>query len=259
MGIIKRILGLEPSMVELISVKVCVSDKNEYHVVFYNLHPELKQYEYIRLFSHYYSKMLFNLAGDMGASMLNQMIYFLLVKGLNKKSDVLKDADIDDVVRLSRFPPSKSTRDYGATLYFIDTVNRQIKTSIPSNGFVQEAVFSVFALLQEIINGLDEGNIFFLERTIRAMYEKYESGQSYADIRNLSLIPTTAYMSALFGEEAKGSSSLLAENNLFEDPNKEWNCIEEAQENADLEEECDLEELFKEKNTNDYGDVEISF
>ena len=91
-------------------------------------------------------------------------------------------------------------REIVATLFFVDTTQRHITTSIPKDAYSQHMVFSVAVLIQATLIELDQDCIDVLNRSLSNMNEAYDSGQSYSDMQNLAAIPTGAYLSAIMSE-----------------------------------------------------------
>lgn len=128
------------------------------------------------------------------------MIQSLLGKGIKKDSNILQEADIDDVVKIVTSPPGNMPRQIMATLFFLDTTRRHITTDIPENVYVQHMVFSVVVLIQMVLIELDQDCIDVLNRSLSGMNEAYDSGQSYSDMENLAAVPAGAYLSAIVDE-----------------------------------------------------------
>jgi len=205
MGFFKKLLGLEPNLIKLLSARIVTDEDHRYFISFSKHHPQLHPPEFVRLILHYYAKILFNFDSSdpemsQSAFMLKNMIQSLLDKGIRKDSSILQEADIDDVAKIVTSPPRNMPRQIVATLFFVDTTRRHITTDIPRNAYAQHMVFSVVALIQAALIELDHDCIDVLNRSLSSMNEAYDSGQSYSDMQNLVAVPTGAYLSAIVGE-----------------------------------------------------------
>ena len=205
MGFLKKLLGLEPNLIKLISARIVTDEEHQYFISFSKHHPQLKLPEFVRLILHYYAKILFNFDPSdpemsQSAFMLKNMIRMVLNEGIQKDSNILQSADIDDVVTMVSSAPANKPREIVATLFSRDTVQRQITTDIPKNVYAQHMVFSVITLIQAAVSGIDQDCIDVLNRSLSDMNDAYDSGESYSDIQNLSSIPTKAYMSAIMSD-----------------------------------------------------------
>ena len=205
MGFLKRLLGLEPNLLKLLSARIMTDEDHRYFISFSKHHPQLQLPEFVRLILHYYAKMLFNFdpsnpETSQSAFILKNMIHSVLTKGIRKDSNILQAADIDDVAMMVSSPPRNVPRQIVATLLFVNTTQRHITTDIPRNVYAQHMVFSVMALLQAALREMDQECIDVLNRSLANMNAAYDSGLSYSDMQNVAAIPTRAYMSAIMGE-----------------------------------------------------------
>lgn len=205
MGLLKKLLGLEPKLIKLISARIVTDEYHQYFISFSKHHPQLRLPEFVRLILHYYAKILFNFDQSdpemsQSASILKNMIQSLLDKGIRKDSNILQDAGIDDVAKIVSSAPGNIPREIVATLFFVDTIRRHITTDIPRNAYAQHMVFSIAVLIQATLIELDQDCIDVLNRSLSNMNEAYDSGQSYSDMQNLATIPTGAYLSGIMGE-----------------------------------------------------------
>jgi len=205
MGFLKKLLGLEPNFIKLLSARIVTDEDHSYFISFSKHHPQLQLAEFVRLILHYYAKILFNFDPSdseisQSAFILKNMIRSLLEKGIRKDSNVFQHAEIDDVAKIVSSSPGNMPREIVATLFFVDTTRRHITTDIPRNAYAQHMVFSVAALIQASLIELDQDCIDVLNRSLSKMNEAYDSGQSYSDMQNLAAIPTGAYLSAIMGK-----------------------------------------------------------
>lgn len=205
MGFLKKLLGLEPNLIKLLSARIVTDEDHRYFISFSKHHTQLQLPEFVRLILHYYAKTLFFLDSSdpeisQSAFILKNMVHSVLAQGIRKDSNILQAADIDDVAVMVSSPPSNVPREVVATLLFVNTMQRHITTDIPRNVYAQHMVFSVMALLQAVLREIDQECIDVLNRSLASMNAAYDSGQSYSDMQNLAAIPTRAYMSAIMGE-----------------------------------------------------------
>jgi hypothetical protein len=205
MGFLKKLLGLESNLIKLISVTIVTDEDHSYFVAFCKHHPQLQLPEFVRLVLHYYAKILFNFDPSdqemaQSASILRKMMDKVLAIGIKKDTNVLGVADISDVVKIVSLKPHNVPRQIAATLFFVNTTQRNITTDIPQNVYAQQIVFSVMVLLQSILTEIDENCISVLNRSLKNMHSAYDGGQSFSEIQNLAAVPTTAYLSAIMGE-----------------------------------------------------------
>ncbi len=205
MGLLKKLLGLEPKSIKLISARIDTDEDHQYFISFSKHHPQLQLPEFVRLILHYYAKILFNFDPSdpemsQSAFILKNMIQSLLDKGIRKDSNILEDAEIDDVAKIVSSAPGNIPREILATLFFVDTTRRHITTDIPKNAYAQHMVFSVVAVIQVALKEMDQDCIDVLNRSLSGMNDAYDSGQSYSDMQNLAAIPTEAYLSAIMGK-----------------------------------------------------------
>ena len=205
MGFLKKLLGLEPKLIKLLSARIMTDEDHRYFISFSRHHPQLQTPEFVRLILHYYAKILFNFDPSdpemsQSAFILRNMMNTILDKGIRKDSNALQSADIDDVAMMVSSPPKNVPRVIEATLFFVNTTQRHITTDIPRNVYAQHMVFSVVALLQAVIKEIDQEWIDVLNHSLANMNLAYTSGQSYSDIQNLAAVPTKAFLSAIMGE-----------------------------------------------------------
>lgn len=206
MGLLKKLLGLEPKLIKLVSARIVTDEDQQYFISFSKHHPQLQLPEFVRLILHYYAKILFNFDPSdtemsQSAFILKNMIQSLVDKGIRKDSNILQDAEIDDVAKMVSSTPGNLPREIVATLFFVDTTRRHIATDIPRNAYAQHMVFSVAALIQATLYELDQDCIDVLNRSLSNMNQAYDSGQNCSDMQNLAAIPTVAYLSGIIAKK----------------------------------------------------------
>jgi hypothetical protein len=204
MGFLKKLFGLEPNLIKLLSAGIVTDEDHRYFVSFSKHHPQLQLPEFVRLILHYYAKILFNFDPSdpemsQSAFILKNMIRSVLDNGIRKDSNIFQNANINDVATMVFSAPVNKPREIVTTLFFVDTTRRHITTDIPRNAYAQHMAFSVMALIQASLNELDYECIDVLNCSLMNMNKAYDSGQSYSDMNNLATIPTMAYLSAIEG------------------------------------------------------------
>ena len=202
MGLFKKLFGREPSLTKLLSARIVTDEDHSYFVSFSRHHLKLQMPEFVRIVLHYYAKVLFNFDpydSEMrrSAAMLKRMMRSAVVKGIQRDSNVLKLANIDDEATMVSTPPINVAGEIVVTLFFVDAIQRHITTDIPGNVNAQHMVFSVMVLLQASLRELDVEGLDVLNRSLANMNETYDSGASYFDMENLAVVPTQAYLAAL--------------------------------------------------------------
>lgn len=207
MGFLKRLFGLEPNLIKLLSARIVTDEDHRYLVSFSKYHPQLQLPEFVRLVLHYYAKMLFNFGFAQSdpemvqaGFMLKNMIALLVANGIRKDTNILQTADISDVAMMAPYPPRNIPREIMATLFFVSATQRHITTELPRNVYAQHIVFSVAALIQAVLGEIDEECINVLNRSLANMNAAFDSGESYSNMQTLAVVPTRAYLSAIMGE-----------------------------------------------------------
>jgi hypothetical protein len=80
----------------------------------------------------------------------------------------------------------------------VSGVQRHLTTEFPPNTTEQQAVFSVFVLIDSAMKSLpDFKDRLILQESLRNAQAAYEAGELWDDIQNLSLIPTRAVTEAI--------------------------------------------------------------
>ena len=202
MGFLKRLFGLEPKSFKLLSTRIATDDDYRYFISFSRYQPKLQPMELVRLDLHYYAKILFSLnQTDTGrpesALILKNMMQAVLKKNIHKDSNILRDAGIDSAAKLVSSEPPKMPIEIAATLFFIDKMKRRLTVDFPRKAKSEHLIFSVMALIHATLVYLDKKSIDALNRSLSDMNDVYDSGQSFSDIKSLTIIPTKAFISAL--------------------------------------------------------------
>lgn len=192
-------------MIPLLSATILIDEEGNASVKFEKLHPDLVINEYVRLALHYYAKILFifdpNQPEPIDAyELLQSAIDTISTANLSHDSNILRLADIDDVVRLSK-PEGKCYR-YKAKLFALSAVQRRIETKIPfPKGYLQHMAFSVPILIQGVLQHLDESAIEIMKLSFKYMNEQYRSGLDYKQMKNMINVPISAYTDSLMSDE----------------------------------------------------------
>jgi hypothetical protein len=199
MRLLTKLFVKKRKEVKLLGARIVTDEDHRYFVSFSKYHPNVHQPEYVRLILHYYAKILFSFdPSDLRTCesplILQQMIQSLLGKGIRKDSNIMRDADIEDVARLVSAPPGNIPREIIVTLSFDNSDQRRIATQIPKTIHTQHMVFSVAALIQATLMKLDQSWITVLNDSLLNMNKAYDSGQSYS---NIASIPAEAYFGAM--------------------------------------------------------------
>ena len=129
MGFFKKLLGLEPNLSKLLSARIVTDEDYGYFISFTKHHPQLQLPEFVQLILHYYAKTLFNFDPSdpemsQSAFILKNMIRSILDEGIRKDTNILQNADIDDIATMVSSAPGNEPREIVATLFFVDTTRR---------------------------------------------------------------------------------------------------------------------------------------
>lgn len=215
MGFFTKLFSKEPKETKLLGVRIVTDENYRYFVSFHQYCQLVHAPEYVRLVLYYYAKILFSFdpSGQQmpeSGFILQQLIETLLFKGIRKDSNIMRDADIEDVAGLVSAPPGNVPREIVATLSFDDSAQRYLTTHIPKSVYGQHMVFSVAALIQATIAKLDQQWITFLNDSLSNMNKAYDSGQSYS---NVASIPAEAYLGA-----TRSRSNQALKETVFSEP-----------------------------------------
>lgn len=194
-------------MIPLLKSTILIDEEDNASIEFKKLHPNLAIYEYARLALHYYAKILFNIDPNQSESisayaLLHSAINNIAKASLSCNSNILRLADIDDVVRFSK-PEGKCYR-YEAKLFALSGVQRRISTKIPFPKFyLQHMTFSVPILIHGVLQYLDDSGIEIMKLAFKYMNEQYNNDIDYKEIKNLDSVPINAYTSAIMSDKRK--------------------------------------------------------
>jgi hypothetical protein len=208
---LKRVLGLGPNWVKVVSVRISVDEEYRYFVSLTRHHSQVRPFEYVRLFLHYYARVLFvfDPAREkmvQSADQLKEMMSAIFARRVDADCDVLQKAGIGGKMTLVTSEPQENRREIIATLYYLSMSllkgKLYLKANIPKDASIQHMVFSVPALLQSILPELDWRSFNVLNYAVGEMNKAYDAGKSFSDLYNMSAIPKEAFDAAakLFGQ-----------------------------------------------------------
>lgn len=198
MGILDFLFKQNTSGVPVLRAKIIFDDKNNTSAELEKLHPDSPAYEYIKIVLHLYAKMLADLVpGDWNSvpasALLISGIENIAASEITRSSNILQLANIDNTIRFS--VPKRKTYTYLATLYAISGTVRHIATDIPRDGTMQQGVFIVPSLIQEVLKFLDDRQIGVLKQSLRVMTKQYKNGFDYSDLKSWETVPNNAFFS----------------------------------------------------------------
>jgi hypothetical protein len=202
---LKRILGLGPNSVRLVSARISADDEFRYFVSLGRYHSQVPTFEFVRLLLHYYARVLFlfdplNEQMVRGANELEEMMRSIFGRRVDVDCDVLQRGGIGGTMSVVTSEPQKNRREISATLYYhrIHFMKGELylKADIPRDASIQQMVFSVPALLQSILPKLDGRSVNVLNYALVQMNHSYGMGRSFSDLSNMSAIPTEAFNAA---------------------------------------------------------------
>ena len=208
---LKRILGLGPNWVKVVSARISADEESRYFVSLTRYHSQVRPFEYVRLLLHYYARVLFlfdpaNEEMVQSAKRLKEMMSAIFARRIDAAGNVLQRAGIDGKMTLVTSEPQKNRREIITTLYYL-SINflkgkLYLKADIPKDASIQHVIFSVPALLQSILPELDGRSVNVLNYAVGEMNKAYDSGKSFSELHNMSAIPTEAFDAAakLFGQ-----------------------------------------------------------
>lgn len=123
--------------------------------------PGFSDIEYIQLLLNYYIRMVNDLKDGPASDALRTTFENVFLGGFEKKSNILQLANIDDVVEIQKYSPKKA-REYITTIIVAGDNLRSCYVKLAPNGYEQDMVFSVFVLLQNLVDVLDDYHIDIL-------------------------------------------------------------------------------------------------
>jgi hypothetical protein len=125
---------------------------------------------------------------------------------LKDNPNILKIADINDVVKLSK--PKGQYHRYVATIFAISGVARHITTDIPIRGYLQHMGFSVPILIQGVLQYLNDEEIQTLQLVLKWMNKQYRSGVDFRNMRTWESVPINAFLSGMMSDDRAAVKNL---------------------------------------------------
>lgn len=204
---LKRILGLGPNWVRLVSARISADEEYRYFVSLQRHHSQVPQFEFVRLLLHYYARVLFLFNPSdrqmiQSANWLKKMMRTIFGRRVDVDCDALQRAGIDGTVTLVDYEPQKNRKEIFITLYYLKKGELYLRAEIPKDATVQQMVYSVPALLHSVLPELDARSVNVLNYAMAKMNEAYNAGRNFSELHNMSAIPTEAFDAAakLFGQ-----------------------------------------------------------
>lgn len=206
-GWLKRIFGLEPNWVKLVTARILADDDCRYHISLMRHHSQVPQFEFVRLFLYYYARVLFlfhpeNEKMIQSAQDLMGMMKAIFSRRVDAEVNILQRAGIEGAAALVASEPGENRQETFLTLYYLSRERMYLKADVPKGASLRQVLYSVLVLLQSILPELDGRSVNVLNYAVGQMHEAYERGRSFSELRNLSVVPQEAFESAarLFGQ-----------------------------------------------------------
>ncbi len=181
-------------------------DENDHaSVEFEKLHSALVTTEYVKIVFHYYAKMKLLIgSSQLPNALVIQDFLFKMVDdiahaNLKEGPDILKIANLDDVVKLSQ--PTSIIHSYVATFYGISGLQRHITTEIPDKGYLEHLAYSVPVLIVGALPQLTSQLIDNLQQGLRWMNGYYADGFDFTKFNTWETVPNSAFMSGMTSEK----------------------------------------------------------
>ena len=204
MGILTNLFSSKRKQIPILKATITFDDDNNTSIEFEKLHSGLVSPEYIRMVLHYYAKMLVNIDPNQPDSinaydLLLTSIDSIVISDITENPNILKIADIDDVVRLAK--PTGQYYSFIAILYSLSGLLRHISTEIPTNGTLQQVAFSVPILIHGVLQFLNANEIQILQRALTLMNERYRKSNDYNDLKTWESVPINAFLASIIASE----------------------------------------------------------
>lgn len=175
MSFLKTLFGGIPEN-GVLTVIIRADDDFRFHLVT-KIGVGFSDIEHTQLFLNYYLRTLINLKSGPASHVLRTNFEKVFLEGFKRNSNILNLADIEDVVSIQK-SPLKNAREYVATITVADAHHRSCYIKLPAKGYEQDMVFSVFVLLQNLVEILDEFHIdVLLEAGLRLIYGMLKDGE----------------------------------------------------------------------------------
>lgn len=186
----------------LLEATISTTDALTYKLYFKSHQTNLNPAEYVRLILCFGAKMLHIIdPNDPNQTHVKNEILESLKKlsetELSQNTDIMSVCDQDNFIKSSVGAPKPKDKKIVATLYFLDSMQRGITTSLPVKWYEYQFLHSWLALIQESLPKLDDFLIDHLQKSLKQMAELYfEEGIDYSTIDALNNVPNIAFVAA---------------------------------------------------------------
>ena len=195
MGFLEALTG----KTKILSFEILIDSDNNSIVNITEDVPTVQLPDYIRLWAHYQSKIIYNLGfpGNVSANIALGAISKIAGEKFDENVDCFNRAQLDDVAKYTDKISAITKRYYGE-FFGKGAMRRFIKTHLPINGTEQEIVYSAIALMQYCIDKIkhDPETLAIFYDIILNMVAIYNAGHG-GSISDVTGIPYSAYMEAI--------------------------------------------------------------
>jgi WD40 repeat protein len=195
MGFLETLSGRK----KVLSFEIIFDDNNNVGVTVNKNVPVVATPDYIRLWSCYEAKMIYNLGypNNISANMAIGAMAKIVKIDINENTNCFQKANLNDVIHYTS-NISKGNIKFTGEFYAKGSTERTIKTWLPLRCKEQQVVYSALALMQYTINMIcdDKECLNVFTKTARNMISLYESGMGIG-ISSIVQVPTLAYMQAI--------------------------------------------------------------
>ncbi len=199
MGFLEALIGRK----KVLSFEIIFNDNNKVGVNVNKNVSIIPTPDYIRLWTYYEAKMIYNLGypNNVSANMAIGALTKIVESDINKDTNCFQKANLDDVIQYTTSVTQGNIK-FAGEFYAKGSIERTIKTWLPPHGTEQQAVYSALALMQYAISMTrdDKECIEVFTKTARNMIKLYESGMGVG-IASIAQVPTLAYMQAIGAAE----------------------------------------------------------
>jgi len=195
MGFLDALMG----KTKILSFEILCDSENNITVNISEDVPTVQLPDYIRLWAHYQSKIIYNLGfpNNVSANISLGAIGKIAEEKFNENIDCFKRAQLNDVAQYTD-KISTITKRYHGEFFGKGATTRFIKTHLPFDGTEQEVVYSAIALMQYCIDKIkhDPEMLDIFYDTNSNMVAIYNAGHG-GSIGDVAGIPYSAYMEAI--------------------------------------------------------------
>lgn len=205
MGFMEKILRLKPLSIELLKVQIILGENHGHFILIKKSFAQMPPSEWVQIFLHYYAQVLYRITPppavtSPAADYLTDMMDAILAQEIHSGTDVMQSAGIRESVAMLSSPPKGEKPRIEAKLFFLTPQQRAMTVKLQGPVDERQLTFSVVALLKVIVPELNPECLVLLNRSLAKMQTAYRSGRSYADLQNVSAIPTEAFNSVQTGK-----------------------------------------------------------